>query len=358
MPPAKTQPSPGTVDALDFLARSHGQAVPALCVAFGDEDFLKRLVVAEIRKQVLGADGEFSFTRFDGRTAKPREVFDELSTLALFGGRRLVAVSDADDFVSDNRPLLEDFAARPKPGGVLLLEVKSWPKTTRLYKALAAGGLQVECKTPPPAALLKWVAAWARQRHQARLEQDASELLVEMAGTELGLLDQELAKLAVSAGPDGAITPDMVADLVGGWRARTVWDMLDAALAGNAARALGQLDRLLLSGEQPVGLLAQMAGSLRRFAAATRLIERAEAAGRRLSLGQALEGAGVNKFFVGRAEPQLRQLNRQRAGKLYRWLLEADLDLKGQSALSPRVILERLIVRMSDRLGERRRQPA
>ena len=44
-----------------------------------------------------------------------RDVLDELSTMALFGGgRRMVIVEDADDFVSRYRASLEDYAARPR----------------------------------------------------------------------------------------------------------------------------------------------------------------------------------------------------------------------------------------------------
>ena len=60
-------------------------------------------------------------------------------------------------------------------------------------------------------------------------------------------------------------------ELVGGWRAKTAWEMIDAALAGNARAALAQLDRLLLAGEHPIGILAQIGSTLRRFAAAVRL---------------------------------------------------------------------------------------
>ena len=127
----------------------------------------------------------------------------------------------------------------------------------------------------------------------------------------------------------------MVERLVGTWRTKTTWDMLDAALDGNVGQAIEQLDRLLASGENPVGLLAQISASLRRFGAATRLVLQAEAGGRRIALRQALEEAGIKAFVLGKAERQLRRLGRQRGSQLYRWLLEADLDLKGESTLRP-----------------------
>ena len=87
----------------------------------------------------------------------------------------------------------------------------------------------------------------------------------------------------------------------------------------------------------------------RRLAAAARIVVQSEHARRRINLRQALQEAGVKPFLLNKVEPQLRQLGRARAGQLYRWLLEADLALKGSSS-SPtrsRLVLEELIVRLS-----------
>ena len=257
------------------------------------------------------------------------------------------AADEGRGFVARYRPQLEDYVARPGRSGILVLDVKSWPSNTRLYKSVDAHGLAVDCNAPASGKLVAWVGDWATQTHRCQIAASAAELLVEIVGPELGLLDQELAKLAIAADSDKKITPELVQKLVGGWRAKTTWDMLDLALDGNATEALRQIDRLLASGEAPVGLLAQISASLRRLAAATRLILQSEAAGRRIGVGPALEKAGVKPFVVRKAEGQLKRLTRQRGKQLYRWLLEADLDLKGDSQMPPRLILERLIVRLA-----------
>ncbi|MBI2825694.1 MAG: DNA polymerase III subunit delta [Planctomycetia bacterium] len=341
---------PGVTQALDLLA-SRAVAVAPVCVVFGDEGFLKHEALDRLRNAVLGeADAEFSLSEFDGEEATLREVFDCLATVALFGGgRRLVVVRDADDFVSRYRAELEAYVARPKSRGVLVLEVASWPSNTRLAKKLAADGLVVECKTPAPAAIARWLVDRARTHHRAKLDRQAAELLLDTIEPELGLLDQELAKLALVAGIDGTIQPALVREMVRGWRTKTTWDMLDLAAGGHAAEAIRELDRLLASGESPVAILAQIGSTLRRFAATARIVDRAQSAGRRISLRQALETAGFRSFVVAKAEPQLRQLGRERCGQLYRWLLEADLAVKGPSSAPARarIVLEELIARMS-----------
>ena len=130
---------------------------------------------------------------------------------------------------------------------------------------------------------------------------------------------------------------------------RTAWEMIDAAVEGRAAEAIAQLDRLLISGEQPIGLLAQLGSTLRKFAAAAVLVEQAEAEGRRPVLRQALEQAGIVRFKLGDSEKQLRQIGRARAGQLAEWVVESDLAMKSYNS-SPqraRIELERLVMRLS-----------
>jgi DNA polymerase-3 subunit delta len=338
-----------SLHALDYLSQAEKHPPRPVTAIWGDESFLRRQTLLKLREAVLGREeGDFSFTAFEGDNAELRVVLDELATVAMFGGvKRLVVVEQADNFVSRHRQQLEDYVLRPSRTGVLVLDLDSFPANTRLHKLIAADGLAIDCGTPAEARLTKWLVDWAREPHNLLLSAAAADALVELIGSELGLLDQELAKLAVTLGEGKRITPELVVRYVGGWRAKTAWEMLDAALDGKVPEAMQQIERLLASGEQPVGILAQISASLRRFAAATRLVLQAEAAGRRIALAQALEQAGVKPFVMQKAERQLRRLGRNRGAQIYQWLLDADLDLKGDSAMPPRLILERLVLRLA-----------
>ncbi len=349
---------PDSLHALDYLDRPQKHPPAPVCVVFGDEPFLKREVLLALRRAVLGdEEGAFSLTTLTGRDAQPRDVFDALATVALFGpGQRLVLIEEADDFVSRYRGELEDYIAKPKKSGVLVLDVKTWASNTRLYKAVDERGLQIQCKLPTPARLTKWLVQRAKKQHGAALDPAAAERLTEMVEPDLGLLDQELARLALLVRGEEPITPELVEQHVGSWRTKTTWDLIDSAAGGDARGALVQLDRLLAAGENPIALLGQISSTLRRFAAAARLVQQAERSGRRPALRPILEQAGFKKFVLDKAERQLRQLGRERAKHLYHWLLEADLALKGASSAPDRarLVLEQLIVRLSTAADPRR----
>ncbi len=333
--------------ALTFLADKKAKPA-AVVVVFGDDAFLKLQVVGRLKDLVLpDEDSEFSFTRF-GPATPWRDVNDELSTVALFGGgQRLVVVDDADDFVSSHRAELERYVEHPSGGSVLVLVLANFAKTTRLYKAVEKSGLAIDCSVPGEAQIRRWLADRAKDPYHTNIESTAADMMLEMVGPEMGLLDQELAKLASYAGQGNTITPAMVEELVGTWRTKTTWQLIDSALDGNAAEALAQLDRLLRAGENPLQLLGAFGYRLRQFAAATRLIEQAESSRRKLSLRDALLQAGAKSFSLRTAEPQLRQVGRRRGGQLFRTLLEVDMALKGESHLEPRTIIERLIVELA-----------
>ncbi len=358
---------PGTLHAFEYLEAATAATCPAVCVLYGDEDFLKGLVKQRLRRSILGDDADVPFTTFDGEHAEWCDVSDEVATVSLFGGgaRRLAIVEDADDFVSNFRTKLEDYVEKPSKTGVLVLEVGTWASNTRLYKAIDKSWLQIDCRLPQKAGkraefdegrLISWLTAWAKSQHGVLLAPAAAKLLIELVGPQLGMIDQDLAKLSLFVGPKEKITPELVQEVVGGWRAKTIWEVIDAAADGDAAEALRQLDMALQTGEHPQALFGQIAWSLRRYAVATRIFAAAERRGQQMPLRDALEQAGFRAWpqnALANAERQIKQLGRDRAGKMLQWLLEADLAMKGSHSAPDRArfVLEQLFLRMA-------RQPA
>ncbi|HLN28424.1 MAG TPA: DNA polymerase III subunit delta [Gemmataceae bacterium] len=334
------------MDCQTFLDRPERHKQKQIYVVHGDESFLKRQVLVSLRQLILGTgDDAFGLSTIAGDKADFAAVHDELQTLPFLGSdsRRLVVIEDADPFVTKYRTALEKYATEPA-AGVLVLDVKSWPATTRLAKLVPADATIV-CKAPPPYKLADWCVRWATARHGKKLAQDAARLLVDLIGSEMGQLDQELDKLAVYVGSALAITASDVDKLVGSSRAENTWKIFDAIGAGQTGAALTILDRLFEQGEEPLRTLGAFSSQLRRLVTAARLNEQGQ------PLGQALERAGIPPFAVRGCEHQLRHLGRQRVNQLYDWLLEVDLGLKGSSQLPARTLLERLVAQLARKPG-------
>lgn len=315
-------------------------------VLSGDDPYLKREVLRGVVRLALGDGGggeeeNLSVRRIEGSQANLADVLDELRTLPFFTKRRIVAIDDADTFVSKNRRELEAYADNPSSAGVLILAVKSWPANTKLAKIVARTGIEIVCAPPKEADLAPWLTALARDRHDCALAPDAARLLVELVGVEPGLLASEIEKLAVYAGAAARITRDDVAKMVEAGRIESIWKAVDAATTGQGALALKHLDGLLAAGEFPIRALAAMSASLLKLHHAGAL----RAA--RLSLDEACKRAGIPPFAAANVQKQHAHLGPNRVDRLPEWLLRADSDLKGGSVLDPRTVLETLLLKLA-----------
>ncbi|HEY1375691.1 MAG TPA: DNA polymerase III subunit delta [Gemmataceae bacterium] len=329
------------MDALAFLDKAAKAKPQPVYVLAGDEPFLKRQVLAALDAALLGdADPDFARTVHPGPTADWSAVRADLDTLPFLSPRRVVVIDQADPFVTKYRPALEKYVGQPAKTGVLILDVKAWPANTKLAK-LVPEAATIVCKPPRPQDVVRWATDWAKTRHGKKLDADAAGWLVELVGPEMGLLDQEIAKLAAYAGDRPAISREDVDRLVGRSRAAEAFKIFDAIGLGQPAEALAILGRLLDQGEEPLGLLGAFSWQLRRLARAARL----HRAGR--PLPAAIDAAGFQPWARDRVERQLRHLGRRRLDRVYDWLLEADLALKSTGALPERVVLERLVVRLA-----------
>ncbi|HSG72863.1 MAG TPA: DNA polymerase III subunit delta [Planctomycetaceae bacterium] len=326
--------------ASQFLTNPGKFETGPMVAVFGTERYLKRSACDALRTVVLKGSDEQPAV-FAGKDATLSDVLDELSMLSMWGDRRLVIVEDADEFVKKYRAALEKYLDKPAKKSVLVLEVKTWNKTTRLAKSLEKCGLPLSCEELKGRELQKWIDQTARVRFGKQVSRDAALLMEELVGNNLGLLEQELDKLSSYVGERAQIEQEDVRALVGGWKTETTWKMLDALRDGQPGRALELLDNLLNAGEPPLKLLGGISFVFRKYSEAAEWSRQGE------SLGQALRHS---KVFPNAIEPSgkfLRKIGRPNAEKILTRLMNADGDLKGRSATPDRIRMEQLLIELS-----------
>lgn len=328
--------------AFDFMRLKPAERVKPVYAVVGEEPFLRSEVVRSIVQATAGESAaEQAIERLEGAQARLADVLDTLRQLPMFSEHRIVLLDDADDFVSAHRRELEAYVERPSGTGTLVLRVKTWPATTRLAKQFAASGHTIECKPPAASTLATWAVSHARREHHAKLDSDAARMLVDLLGCEVGMVASEVAKLAAYVGEARHIRCDDVARMVGGTHVETIWKILDAATTGRGGEALLELDRLMASGEHPVALLAAMTASLRKVHRAGMLRLQ------KIDAREACRTAGIPPFALENTLKQHTHLGPRRVARLPQLLLDTDIDLKGGSQLSPRAVLERLVVELA-----------
>lgn len=305
--------------------------------------------------------GESDWSQFDGETTKWSDLRDDLATASLFdfdaGDKRTLVIRSADKFVSNHRPELEKYVASPGDSARLVLELDSLASNTRLYKAVDKEHLLVACGNAADAKLgvsaatrRKFLTGYVAKRHQTILSSGAADALVELLDEDIGMLDTEIAKLALYVDVGAKIDETLVRNIVEGWKGKTVWQITDAIANGDAAEAIRQLDKLFTGGDKAIALLPQIAWSLRRLAMTTVVIEHRERTGRSWQFEDVLSAAGIRRPAEAQsAKTQLKTMGRPRAKQLLGWLLDADLRLKGTHSAEgrDRFLLEQLVLRLA-----------
>ena len=257
-------------------------------------------------------------------------------------------VDQADPFVSQYRDKLDEYIQNPNKAGILLLQPLSFPSNLKLYKRVGELGLIIECKGLPPRSIPSWLVEWEREHSKIQLSRESAEVIVDLVGNDLGMLDQEVHRLALLTS-NNKIDVNLIKENVGSWKQEKVWDLIDVALEGKTGEALQQLEKLLLSGESPIGILAQLGATLRKISAVNQILLHLEETPNapKPGINTILDQVGVRSFFQAKTQGQLKRLGVKRGRRLIQRLLETDLDLKGASRSDPRLILEKFIVQIS-----------
>lgn len=332
------------MDALNFLTKIKSTTRQPVYVLSGDEPFLKKQSRDAIRKFVLGdGDGEFSITTYEGDKIEDiSPIRNDLETVSFFSPVRLVEIDNADDFISDHRAALERYLQKPSQVGVLVVEVKSFPETTNLAKMLPDEA-KISCKSPKDWELAGWCFKWARAKYQKSLDKNAAELLVMYVGTSMGMLANELEKLATATGDRSDILPADIEEYVSRTRAAEVFKILDHVGDNKPDKAILILNQLLEQGVEPLAILGPLTYSLKRLAAIDRFVSEGQ------PLAKAMDSAKIMAWPQAREtiSRQLKHLGRNRLQMLSEWIAETNINLKGGSALPDHVVLEKLLVKLA-----------
>lgn len=346
------------IHSFEFLAGPSPTDLPPVVVVVGSDSTLRCWAVQRLMQDT-------DVTVMDGETLRWIDLNGELSTASLFsaGERQTVVVRSGDKVVKDYRGELEDYVSKPGDASRLVLELETLPGNTRLYKAAEKDQLVINCtapiiqsgrnSSPDTPKIRKFLITHIAPKYQTKLSDGAANALIEMVGDNMGMLDSEIAKLAVHIEVGGTITEALVRDVVAGWIGKTMWEINDAAADGKAAEALRHFDKLITGGQATIALLPQLAWALRRLGMATAVVDEWEAMGRKPTPQDGLKAIGFKggPNDMKKAEQQMKQLGRERARKLLDWLLDADLKLKGSHSAAPRDrwVVEELICKLAKR---------
>jgi DNA polymerase-3 subunit delta len=308
----------------------------------GPEEFLAERTVEAVRGAVRAHDAaaEVSDTVADQLTMA---TLGELAAPSLFSSTRCVVVRRLEDLPEESVAGLLDYAAAPAEEVALVLVHGGGQKGSGVLAKLRKVPAVTEVRTAPlkPREFPGFVAAELRQ-HRVRIDEEAAEHLVRAVGQDLRALAAAAHQLAGDfAGKP--LTLEMVKQYFAGRAETKSFAVADAAMRGQAARALEELRWALDTGTAPVLVTSAVAGSLRGLAKLTG----ARRGAREADLARDL---GVPPWKVGELRRQASGWDEDGLGRAIRAVARADADVKGQAG-DASWALERMVL---DVVGARR----
>jgi len=256
----------------DKLAHALDTPLGPAWLVTGDEPLLVGEAADAIRARArdegyLDRETFFVEPRFDWGL-----VLGSSQALSLFASRRLLEIR-----MPTPRPgveggrVLEDLAAQPPPDTVVLVVTGRLERdalSSAWVKAFERHGAVVQAWPIEIGELPSWVSARAA-RHGLELGADAARLLAQRVEGNLLAAHQEIEKLALIHEP-GTVDEDEVAAAVANSARYDVFQLGEAALGGDAARALRILEGLRGEGTEPPVVLWLLCREIRALAQARR----------------------------------------------------------------------------------------
>ena len=274
------------------------ESLGACYFLFGEETFLADQFVDQLRETLAGPSGEdFHVDRFYLDETKWMDVIDAARTAPfLFHSWRVIVIHiperkpggdkghwKRDDAGEDEakavrflsvteQKILREYCAEPQARTVLIVlmagKVRKNDVVVKFFSSLPRPAVVVkELKPLYPSQLRTWADRKAQSLGKS-LTAAAKDRLLEIVGSDLRLLGNELEKLAVFVGDRRGIDEDDVNQATGWLRSFEIFELDEAMASGDFDRGVAVLGNLFAEGERPEMIVGRLATYFRNVLAA------------------------------------------------------------------------------------------
>lgn len=315
---------------------------------FGEEAYLKKNYCDKITAKITDKDDIFAYSKFSFN-CDLQDVYDAVMQIPITSDRKCVVLEDYDFehcSKSDFDRLCDLVSEVPDTATLIIrfdaIEVES-KKNNKLNKLVSAieknGGIAVKLDSRKPPELAKMLTAGALKRG-CKMDLNTAKYLIETAGSDINLLQNELLKLCAFA-TKGTITKQTV-DLVSVKTVEaSVYNLSKNILDCNVEQSLSTLSELYFMRIEPMIILYAMSGIyIDMFR-----VYSAKASGCSLDSVKQNYSYKGREFLLDKAALNLRNFDFKKLSLSLKAIAKADNSLKSFGA-DDRIILEELIIRL------------
>ena len=284
----------------------------------GMNTFLVQQELNQRTGEFVKAHGDLALERLDGEESSFERITEALQSLPFLATNKLVVIKNP----AANKEFAEQFeqliTTIPDNTDVILVEARP-DKRTVFYKLLKKLTEFHEFAELPTQALPRWLADEAKNRGGSLSTADANYLVQRVGANQL-MLSNELDKLLAY---QPVITHTHIDQLTDKTPQSTIFELLDAAFAGDTKQAMSLYKEQRALKVEPQQIMAMLAWQLHVLA----LIK---AAGEK-SIDDIAREAKLNPFVVRKTAGIARKVTLKEVKRLVHDALELDIRLKTES---------------------------
>ena len=310
-----------------FAAIKAGDIAPVYLME-GTEEYIKQQGLARLCERVLPAGLE-QMNVSELLNPEADELIAAGETVPFMSDRRVVIVQECDLLQAgrkqENESKIEallDWLPRIPPEACLVFWVKGKADgRKKLYTYLKKNAVIVDFSPMTDMECNQWVQRSLRAMNK-QISTDCAAQFVFTVGRDAALLKQEMDKLAHYAQERDTIAPEDIDAVCTKSLECTVFQMVDAQVAGKYAEAFTLLDSMVRNGEDRMGILAMLLRQYRILYHMRCLIEERTPGQAQASL------LGIPPFAVDRTRQQASSYSAASLKNAYTWLLQLEYQIK------------------------------
>lgn len=284
----------------------------------GDNEFARRQALSRLVSEFTVAEGDLALERLDGEEADFARLMEAVVSVPFLANKKMVILAAPSKNKEVNERITELLEAVPDTTDLVFYEPK-FDKRSGLYKALKKQADFREFTELDFPALTRWLIEEAKRRG-AELKQPDARYLIERVGQNQQLLASEIEKLSLA---NPVISKDQITELTEAAPQSSIFQLLDAALAGNAGRAVKLYDEQRSMKVEPQQIIGMFAWQLHIMA----LVKAAGERGADQIAGQ----AKISPYVVGKTKALVGGLTLSRLREIIDELLSIDRRGKRQN---------------------------
>jgi DNA polymerase-3 subunit delta len=328
------------MNVLDKIKQKNFSSVYLL---YGTENFLINETKQILLKNVLTEEEmDFNFSSYDLEEMPVELAIEDAETFPFVGERRLVFIHNPSFLTAEktkskiehNIAKLEAYLEEPAPYSILVISApyEKLDERKKITKLLKKKAEVLEAKKLNETELEAWIQNRA-ELNGVTITNEAIDMLIGLAGTNLMMLRNEIEKISLFVGNGNEIDKEIVEKLTARSLEQNIFSLVDKVINRKMDQALRIFYDLLKQNEEPIKILAILAGQFR-------LIYQTKELSRRGYGQQQIAGTlKVHPFRVKLAAGQAKLFTEEELKKIMNLLAESDLQMK-TSGLDKKMIVE------------------